>query len=57
MPLSDLIGRRDLLIWGAVLQGVFLFAMAGVGSKSSFTTSDAHGLVASVMLFNFFFAM
>ncbi|KAF3407108.1 High-affinity glucose transporter ght1 [Talaromyces pinophilus] len=57
MPLSDLVGRRDLLIWGAVLQGIFLFSMAGIGTKSSFTTSDASGLVASVMLFNFFFAM
>ncbi|OKL64537.1 hypothetical protein UA08_00660 [Talaromyces atroroseus] len=57
MPLSDLAGRRDLLIWGAVLQGIFLFAMAGVGTKSNYTTPDANGLVASVMLFNFFFAM
>lgn len=57
MPLSDLVGRRDLLIWGAVLQGIFLFSMAGIGTKSSFTTSDANGLVASVMLFNFSFAM
>lgn len=57
MPLSDLVGRRDLLIWGAILQGIFLFSMAGIGTKSRFTTSDANGLVASVMLFNFSFAM
>ncbi|RAO68757.1 uncharacterized protein BHQ10_004769 [Talaromyces amestolkiae] len=57
MPLSDLIGRRDLLILGAFFQGIFLFSMAGIGTKSSFTTSDANGLVASVMLFNFSFAM
>lgn len=56
MTLFDSVGRRNMLVWGAVLQAVFLFAMAGIGLKKNPTSADAHGLVATVMLFNFFFS-
>lgn len=56
MFLIDTTGRRNLLIWGAVLQALFLFVMAGLGNKSNPSKSDADGLVASVMLFNLAFS-
>ncbi|KAI0473559.1 general substrate transporter [Xylariaceae sp. FL0804] len=43
MSLVDILGRRQLLIWGAVLQ-------------MNPAATDANALVASVMLFNFFFS-
>ncbi|KAF2452369.1 general substrate transporter [Lineolata rhizophorae] len=55
MLLVDSLGRRNLLIWGAIFQAIFLFSMAGVGIKKNPSASDARGLVACVMLFNFFF--
>lgn len=45
-----------MLIAGGLLQAVFLFSMAGVGLKSDPTTTEANALVASVMMFNFFFS-
>ncbi|KAK2763691.1 hypothetical protein FQN54_009307 [Arachnomyces sp. PD_36] len=56
MFLIDTTGRRSLLIWGAVLQALFLFVMAGLGGKESPSKADADGLVASVMLFNLSFS-
>ena len=56
MLLIDILGRRQLLIWGALLQAVFLFTLAGIGTSSHRSGSEANGLVASVMLFNFFFS-
>ena len=56
MFLIDTTGRRSLLIWGAALQALFLFAMAGLGNKSNPSKADADGLVASVMLFNLSFS-
>lgn len=56
MCLFDTVGRRNMLIAGGVLQSVFLFAVAGIGKNKHFTTSQADGFVASVMLFNFFFS-
>ncbi|MCJ1305333.1 hypothetical protein MMC08_008147 [Hypocenomyce scalaris] len=55
MFLVDALGRRTLLIWGGLLQTLFLFLVAGLGDKKNPTSSDAHGLVAGVILFNFFF--
>jgi sugar porter (SP) family MFS transporter len=56
MCLFDTVGRRRMLIVGAVMQGVFLFAMAGIGQIKNPSVSDGHALVACVMLFNFFFS-
>lgn len=53
MVLSDFIGRRDVLIWGGLLQTVFLFLIAGLGIKSNPTRADGEGLVAGVMLYFF----
>lgn len=56
MCLFDVVGRRNMLMAGGVLQAVFLFSMAGIGLIANPTTSQANGLVASVMMFNFFFS-
>lgn len=56
MCLFDTVGRRNMLIAGGVLQAVFLFSMAGIGLIANPSASQANGLVASVMLFNFFFS-
>ena len=56
MSLFDTVGRRRMLIFGAILQAVFLFALAGIGLKKNPTATDGHALVACVMLFNFFFS-
>ena len=56
MFLIDTTGRRSLLIWGAALQALFLFIMAGLGNKPNPSKADADGLVASVMLFNLAFS-
>lgn len=45
-----------MLIWGALLQAAFLFPVAGIGLKKNPSPSDGHGLVACVILFNFFFS-
>ena len=52
MLLVDITGRRVLLIWGGILQTVFLFLVAGLGVVAHPTVSDANGLVAGVILFN-----
>ncbi|KAJ5212494.1 uncharacterized protein N7498_004140 [Penicillium cinerascens] len=54
--LSDFLGRRDVLIWGAVIQSAFLFLITGVGLQSNPTTTDARALVAGVMLYFFFYS-
>ncbi|OQV00416.1 hypothetical protein CLAIMM_05911 [Cladophialophora immunda] len=56
MCLFDTVGRRNMLIIGAIGQAVFLFSMAGIGQIKNPTVADGHGLVACVMLFNFFFS-
>ncbi|CAL5867003.1 uncharacterized protein PFLUO_LOCUS1215 [Penicillium psychrofluorescens] len=56
MSVFDIVGRRNILILGAFFQAIFLFAMAGIGLKKNPTTADGNGLVACVMLFNFFFS-
>lgn len=56
MVLSDFIGRRPIMIWGAFLQTVFLFLVAGVGLKKNPTGTDAQALVAGVMLYFFFYS-
>lgn len=56
MCLFDTVGRRNMLIWGGVLQAVFLFTMAALGLQKDPSQSEAQGLVASVMMFNFFFS-
>lgn len=53
MLLSDLVGRRDVLIWGGLGQTVFLFLIAGLGIKSDPNAADGRGLVAGVMLYFF----
>lgn len=53
--LSDYFGRRCMLIWGGLAQVPWLFLIAGLGDKKHPSSSDAHGLVAGVMLFIFVF--
>ena len=55
MIISDLVGRRDLLIWGGFGQALFLFLVAGLGEKANPSAADARGLVASVILFIWIF--
>ncbi|RDL36187.1 Uncharacterized protein BP5553_06799 [Venustampulla echinocandica] len=52
----DLAGRRTVLIVGCIGQAVFLFLVAGMGLPKHPTAAAANTLVASVMLYNFFFA-
>ena len=56
MFISDIVGRRDLLIWGAFGQAFFLFLVSGLGTKHNPSVSDIRGLVAGVILFIFIFA-
>ena len=53
----DGIGRRPLLMVGGTLMGVFLFILGGMGTipTHGFNTSEKNLMVASVMLFSFFF--
>ena len=55
MIISDVFGRRDLLIVGALGQALFLFLVAGVGEKTNPTPTDARALVAGVVLFIWIF--
>lgn len=55
MVFSDVVGRRDLLIWGGVAQVLFLFLVAVFGSVSHPSGAAKQGLVASVVLFVFVF--
>lgn len=56
MVLIDTIGRRPILIWGGIMQAPWLFAVAYLGSKANPSPEDSKALVASVLLFNFFFS-
>ncbi|WVQ85136.1 hypothetical protein IAT38_007301 [Cryptococcus sp. DSM 104549] len=51
MTIFDKVGRRPVLIVGCALQILFMCLVAGLGSKSNHTTSDANGVIASVILF------
>lgn len=53
MLLSDFVGRRSVLVWGALAQAVFLFLIAGLGITSHPSVAEGHGLVAGVMLYFF----
>jgi SP family sugar:H+ symporter-like MFS transporter len=53
MLLVDVMGRRPILLWGAVFQAIFLFIMASIGDIRHPTPAQANTLVASVILFNF----
>lgn len=56
MILSDFVGRRGVMVWGGLTQTVFLFLIAGLGTKSNPSTADGRGLVAGVMLYFFTFS-
>ncbi|ERS95112.1 hypothetical protein HMPREF1624_08604 [Sporothrix schenckii ATCC 58251] len=56
MLASDFVGRRPILIWGAVAQTVFLFLVAGVGLAKNPDGTDGRALVAGVMLYFFFYS-
>ncbi|KAI0016604.1 general substrate transporter [Xylariomycetidae sp. FL0641] len=56
MPFIDMAGRRTVLIVGCTGQAIFLFIVAGVGLPSQPNANEANTLVASVMLYNFFYA-
>lgn len=51
----DRIGRRPLLLTGAIGQAVCLFIIAGIGLDKTPSSNAAHTLVAAVMLFLFFY--
>lgn len=55
----DGVGRRPLLITGGTLMAVFLFILGGMGTilANSFNDSEKGLMVASLMLFQFFFNM
>lgn len=55
MLASDMVGRRVLLIGGGLAQALFLCVVAGLGDKKHPSSSDAHGLVACVVLYIFFY--
>lgn len=56
MALIDTMGRRQVLIWGGVLQSPWLYAVAVLGTKANPSDGDARALVACVLIFNFFFS-
>ena len=56
MIASDYIGRRQILIWGAFGQALFLFLIAGLGIKSHPTAADGQGVVAGVMMYFFLYS-
>lgn len=55
----DGLGRRPILLIGGSLMGAFLFILGGMGSIDQKTLNDSekHLMVASLMLFQFFFNM
>ena len=55
MIASDIVGRRDLLIWGCITFSLFLFLVSGLGLHAHPSPSEARGLVASVVLYIFIF--
>lgn len=55
MIASDVLGRRDLLMWGCITFSFFLFLISGLGLIKQPTESDKNGLVASVVLYIFIF--
>ena len=56
MIFIDYSGRRTVLMVGCIGQAVFLFLVAGMGLPENPDVSEANTLVASVMLYNFFYA-
>lgn len=56
LPFIDMAGRRTVLMIGCAGQAIFLCIVAGVGLPKHPNTHEAHMLVASVMLYNFFYA-
>ncbi|CAK7237081.1 hypothetical protein SBRCBS47491_009855 [Sporothrix bragantina] len=53
----DGIGRRPLVMTGGFFMGIFLFVIAGVSSVATPNFSEAHAMVASLMLFGASFAL
>lgn len=56
MIFIDYSGRRTVLMVGCIGQAVFLFLVAGMGLPKDPAVAEANTLVASVMLYNFFYA-
>ncbi|KAK5171471.1 uncharacterized protein LTR77_004616 [Saxophila tyrrhenica] len=56
MPFIDIAGRRLVLMIGCTGQAIFLFIVAGVGLPAEPNRHEANMLVASVILYNFFYA-
>lgn len=56
MIFIDYSGRRTVLMVGCIGQAVFLFLVAGMGLPKDPVVAEANTLVASVMLYNFFYA-
>lgn len=53
----DSFGRRQILIVGGVANTIFLFVMGGVGTIKTPTTAESRLLVASVMLWFYFYIL
>jgi hypothetical protein len=55
----DALGRRPSLLTGGALMGAMMFILAGLGSvdPSELSTSGKNMMIASVMLFTFFYSL
>ncbi|KAL1856418.1 hypothetical protein VTK73DRAFT_8293 [Phialemonium thermophilum] len=57
MYLVDVFGRRPALLISFFFQAFWIFMLAGLGGKSNRTSSENNTIVASFMLFAFFYNM
>ncbi|RSH95517.1 hypothetical protein EHS25_000609 [Saitozyma podzolica] len=56
MIAMDRVGRRPILIFGGIVQGIFLFLIAGLGLLKNPSTNVSHFFVACVILFSALYA-
>ncbi|KAI4602587.1 hypothetical protein KJ359_007803 [Pestalotiopsis sp. 9143b] len=47
----DAFGRREVTLWGCIIQTVFLCLIGGLGSKSHRSPSETNGMIASFILY------
>lgn len=47
----DTFGRREVTLYGNLIQALFLFLIGGLGSKSGRTKAETDGMVASFILY------
>jgi len=51
MVALDAFGRRDVTLWGNLIQALFLFLIGGLGSQSNRSQASTDGMVASFILY------